>query len=1102
MRGRRIPLCRVSLVSAALAACMFSSAQNLSADSFNWQSVNGYNWNSTVKSQFGGTCWDFAAVGTFEAKYILTRNDPSFIPDLSEEQLCWETNPDLGGTGGGGGVGAMDYLVSHGVVSETECPYQSSSPNVGIAPYWPLATGWQNRAWISTPGTTPFVLSTTDGIKAALKSQGPLLTGILSTNDLYASVSDLKANYRGPTPGVDHAVSIVGYQDDATVPSGGYWIIKNSWDTSWGSSGYGYIPYGDVENHFSTQAYSAPVYYSGPMYHTGTWDATGVDHTGIAATNTWKGTTSAVWDTTSGTSGNWSNNSTGGTFTWVNQELQAVFDSTGSHKAITVSGTVIAHGLTISSGGTGYSFTGGSLTVTAGGIQAGESVSFSSNVYIGGPQAWNVASGKTLTVTGPLHTIISDLTFSGAGNTTITSQIDGGGVLNVYGGAAPGGLIQAGAGTVTLNNTQNFAGDITANSGAGPLNISPTGGVSVGYTGGWFGGGTINVSCSGTFTLGGGASNFTGTLNMLQPGSMVFVPAAGVTSTFGGTINGGGSIVQNGPGTTVLSGATNYTGGTTISSGALQANIGAAIPAASFLTLDGGVLQSDGGSLVSFTRSLGTSGATFEWTGNGGGFSAGSAAMVVNIGGHTTPDTLTWGSAPADVGTKLVGTLKFGSTSATAATTFRNSLALGSVDRTIAVDDNPNTDSDFAEISGSISGSAGIIKTGAGVLKLSGANTYGGTTAITGGVLQAGVGGASGIPSNSFININGGMLQVLDVANFTRSLGTSGATFQWGLGGGGFSAGANPLSVNVGGQATPITLSWGSGSADVGTKIVGTLMLNLSTAGNSLTFQNGIDLNGSAHSLVVGGNTVYLNGGIVDSIGGGSLTKTGPGVFCIGGSSPNTYTGATTISGGNVYLNKSSISGYAIPGDLYLGGTTQMWVSIQSDNQIAPTSKWTFNGTGAWQEVKLLGHNQTVAGLSDATWQGAVENTWDESGYAAVTLTINNSTACSFNGDLRDTCYGTCGAMTLVKSGTATQALIGSNISYTGGTTISGGTLVLQDVTNTNFTSCAGHQQRHAGTRSGEFFVLVQRGHQRQRSGERQHRRQYGDSGRQQRKYL
>ncbi len=640
---------------------------------------------------------------------------------------------------------------------------------------------------------------------------------------------------------------------------------------------------------------------------------------------------------------------------------------------------------------TGYSFSGGSLTVTAGGIQANQSTTINSDVYIGGPQSWSVAGGKTLTVNGPLHTVISDLTFDGAGNTVIAGAIDGGGVLNIVGGAKPGGLIQAGSGAVTLSGVQDFAGDITVNAGAGPLYLAPTGGAAAVYSGEFFGGGTINVNGAGTVSFAGGASDFSGALNILQAGALQFAPAAGVTNTFGGTINGVGTLVQNGPGTTVLSRSNSYSGGVTISDGALQANFGVGIPAASFLTLDGGVLQSDGGSAVSFSRSLGTAGSTFQWAAGGGGFSAGSAAMTVNVGGHATPDTLSWGSAPGDVGTKIVGTLKFGSNSAAAATTFRNSIALGSVDRTIQVDDNPNSINDLAEISGAISGSGGIIKSGDGVLKLSGANGYNGTTSISGGVLQAAIG--TGIPSGSFIDINGGMLQVL-AASFTRSLGSSGAAFRWGLGGGGFSAAANPLSVNVGGQATPITLAWGSAPGEVGSKIVGTLLLNAPTAGNALTFQNGIDLAGGARAIVVGGNTVYLSGAIVDGVGGGSLSKSGPGVLCISGSAPNTYTGATTISGGDVYLNKSSPSGYAIPGDLYLGGDAQMWVNLQGDNQIAPTSLWTFNGTGAWQEVKLLGHNQTVAGLVNASGQGVVENTWNESGYGAVTLTIDNSSAC------------------------------------------------------------------------------------------------------------
>jgi C1A family cysteine protease len=44
------------------------------------------------------------------------------------------------------------------------------------------------------------------------------------------------------TPG--HALVIVGYCDDESMSEGGYWIIKNSWGTSFGDNGYMYIPYG------------------------------------------------------------------------------------------------------------------------------------------------------------------------------------------------------------------------------------------------------------------------------------------------------------------------------------------------------------------------------------------------------------------------------------------------------------------------------------------------------------------------------------------------------------------------------------------------------------------------------------------------------------------------------------------------------------------------------------------------------------------------------------------------------------------------------------------------------------------------------------------
>ena len=145
---------------------------------------------------------------------------------------------------------------------------------------------------------------------------------------------------------------------------------------------------------------------------------------------------------------------------------------------------------------------------------------------------------------------------------------------------------------------------------------------------------------------------------------------------------------------------------------------------------------------------------------------------------------MTWGTT---VGSQIVGTLKLNSPSAAAVTTFQNNVDLGGANRTIFVDDNPNSTADYAVMSGTISGSAGIIKTGGGLLKLTAANSYNGPTTISGGILQAGLG--TGLPSSSYLVLDGGVLQT-DATSFTRSLGTTqnGSYFQWTANGGGFSS--------------------------------------------------------------------------------------------------------------------------------------------------------------------------------------------------------------------------------------------------------------------------------------------------------------------------
>ena len=572
------------------------AALPVKGDSFDWRDIDGDNWNSSIKSQFGGTCWAFGSMGTVEAHYMLTRNDFSFQPDVSEQQIVWETSPDMGSTGGGMEMDALHYVTTHGVVSETECPYQESSPDVGIAPYWPLASGWQNRVWKNVGDGA--VSSTTANIKAKLKTNGPLLTAIMSSSDLYSSVNEMRTNFRGPVSGIDHAVIIVGYYDDPTIQSGGYWVIKNSWDVGFGDSGYGYVPYGDLENHHRTEAINGATYYTGSM-----------------ADATWKGG-SNTWSLSGN---NWTNNADDSTYAWENKETTATFNAAAG-TAITLAGPVITHGMTINSGAIGYTFTGGSLTVTSAGITANESATFDTSIYVGAPQTWNIAGGKTLTI-GSLHTIISNLTLNGNGNTTITGSIDGGGVINIYGGAAPGAITKDGNGTLFLTGAATYST---------PLAVAA------------------------------------GTLNFAQSG--------GDTGNFSGVISGGGAVTKTNSGTIILSGNNTYTSSTTVFDGALQADSGTGLPSGSFLILNGGVIQSNGA--TTFTRRLATSGTNrFELAGSGGGFSAGAGPMTVNIGNDLR--TLTWGNT---VGTNIVGTLKFGSLSTANVTTLRNPVNISGAD--------------------------------------------------------------------------------------------------------------------------------------------------------------------------------------------------------------------------------------------------------------------------------------------------------------------------------------------------------------------------------------------------------------------------------------
>ncbi|MBN2580345.1 MAG: hypothetical protein JXB10_15275, partial [Pirellulales bacterium] len=111
---------------AIAAATVIMAPRCATGDSFDWRSVAGQNWITPVKSQWWGTCWAHGNIACLEAKYKITRNDYTYNPDLSEENIVWDrngTSGDMGCTAGGGPyVNSFTYFWEHGVVSEAELP--------------------------------------------------------------------------------------------------------------------------------------------------------------------------------------------------------------------------------------------------------------------------------------------------------------------------------------------------------------------------------------------------------------------------------------------------------------------------------------------------------------------------------------------------------------------------------------------------------------------------------------------------------------------------------------------------------------------------------------------------------------------------------------------------------------------------------------------------------------------------------------------------------------------------------------------------------------------------------------------------------------------
>ncbi|MCL9577655.1 autotransporter-associated beta strand repeat-containing protein [Salmonella enterica subsp. enterica serovar Enteritidis] len=595
------------------------------------------------------------------------------------------------------------------------------------------------------------------------------------------------------------------------------------------------------------------------------------------------------------------------------------------------------------------------------------------NSYTGG----TTISGGTL--------VASNVEALGTGDITDNATLElnaGGDFANNIGGT--GSVVKSGDKTLTLSGSNTYTGGTTISGGTlvatnvealGTGNVTDNATLEL-STGGDFAnniGGTGSVVKSGdeTLTL-SGANSYTGGTT-ISGGTLVAtnVDALGsgdVTDdatlelntggTFDNAISGSGQVVKSGDETLTLSGTNTYSGGTLISGGTLVAS--------NVEALGTGDVTNDA------VLELNT-GGTFDNAISGSGQVVKSGDKMLTLSGA---NSYSGGTLISD------GTL-----------VASNVEALGSGDVTNDAVLELNTGGTFDNV---ISGSGKVEKSGDDALTLSGSNTYTGGTLISGGTLVASnveALGTGDVTDNATLALNAG-------GDFTNNIGGTGR-------------------VEKSGDQT-LTLS-GSNTYTGGTLISsGTLVAT------------SVDALGTGN--VTNNATLALNtgGDFINNIGGtGRVEKSGDDTLTLSGS--NTYTGGTLISGGTLVANDVNALG---TGDVTDNATLALNAVGDFNNAIGGSGKveksgddtLTLSGSNTYTGGTLINGGTLVASNVEALGTGDVTDD--------ATLELN--TGGKFDNAIS-------GSGNVVKSGADTLTLSGSN-TYTGGTTINDGTLVATSV--------------------------------------------------------
>jgi autotransporter-associated beta strand protein len=324
--------------------------------------------------------------------------------------------------------------------------------------------------------------------------------------------------------------------------------------------------------------------------------------------------------------------------------------------------------------------------------------------------------------------------------------------------------------------------------------------------------------------------------------------------------------------------------------------------------------------------------------------------------------------------------------------------------------------------SGGITGTGAVVKNGMGRLVLRpGTHDFSGGLTLNGGVTMVDGLGNDKLGSGN-LTLNGGVLEFYWAYTMTRSLGSAAGQVQLPGGNSGFAMNGASTSTIRFNNSNTFEVIWGGDHFKPDA-----LVLNCATsqAGANLTFDNPLDLKGAnriIRSDATAQNITATMARTIRNTGGSpaGLIKDGPGLIVL--SIANTYNGGTTINDGT--LRFASLTSMPATGNVAVNNGGTLGINLGG------TGQWTTGTTG----------NGTLGGLLNGVG-GQSGSTISYSGNVGLLLettgTLEFPSAISNVGD----------SLSLLKSGAGTLTLSGNN-TYTGKTSVRGGTLVINSLRN------------------------------------------------------